>query len=731
VSLRLASRLAGKLLLVLASLRATPVLAAGVVGSGTPESCTEAALDAALAGGGVVTFDCGAEPVTITVTSTKVIVQDTTIDGGGFITISGGDAVGVLDVPKDATLELRSLTIADGRREAGSYDGGAVRNEGIVTVHNCGFVRNYAGWGGAISNLGTLTIAGCVFSENRAAGGSITSSSGGAIVNFGTVTVSSSTFSANSAEYGGAIHNVIEPATITVSNCTLSGNSARFGGDAIGNGGSVTLMNTIINEINGPSESNCDNYTPVTDGGHNLQWPGMSCGTTIPSRDPLLDPNGLQDNGGPTQTIALLPGSPAINAGDPEVCADPPVNGLDQRGYVRPGRGSANCSIGAYEYNSPGPPMGCAGDCDGDGEVTIEELIILVNIALGNAAVTACTAGDTDGDGTIAIDEIIRAVNAALSGCPPLPWQPGPFGVGYRRLTLTKESVTVPGQQRALGTWIWYPADPVTASLKRRPAGSPNVPFMPGLTQVPLLVFSHGSCGLNTASLFLTTVLASHGFVVAAPSHPGNVLGEPTCATAEAKEDSYANRPADISFVIDSLLVESETPGAFFHDTIDAARIGVMGHSFGGVTTLLVSALDERVIAGLALAPGISGIPSRPEEIPIDEIPRIRIPMIIQGGGLDTLAPFETLARRAYELLGPPRYLVNILGIGHFGFSNECVAPFDPCGQPGTLTQDEAHRVVLRYAVPFFLRWVAGEHRFDVYLSPAPGVVFTADTGAR
>ena len=53
--------------------------------------------------------------------------------------------------------------------------------------------------------------------------------------------------------------------------------------------------------------------------------------------DPLLDPAGLKDNGGPTQTIALLPGSPAINAGDPDVCANPPVNGVDQRGYARPG----------------------------------------------------------------------------------------------------------------------------------------------------------------------------------------------------------------------------------------------------------------------------------------------------------------------------------------------------------------------------------------------------------
>ena len=77
--------------------------------------------------------------------------------------------------------------------------------------------------------------------------------------------------------------------------------------------------------------------SPISDRGHNLQWPGTDCGVTIPSADPRLDPEGLKDNGGPTQTLALLPGSPAIDAADPDLCADPPVDRVDQRGYVRPG----------------------------------------------------------------------------------------------------------------------------------------------------------------------------------------------------------------------------------------------------------------------------------------------------------------------------------------------------------------------------------------------------------
>jgi hypothetical protein len=75
------------------------------------------------------------------------------------------------------------------------------------------------------------------------------------------------------------------------------------------------------------------------------------------------------ENGGPPggrAIAALQADSPAINAGDESVCAEPPVNDLDQRGYVRPGAGHAQCSIGAYEADAT-PPQVCTGDCDGTG----------------------------------------------------------------------------------------------------------------------------------------------------------------------------------------------------------------------------------------------------------------------------------------------------------------------------------------------------------------------------
>jgi hypothetical protein len=62
--------------------------------------------------------------------------------------------------------------------------------------------------------------------------------------------------------------------------------------------------------------------------------------------------------------------------------------------------------------------LACGGDCDGNDFVDISDLIVAVNIALGNTPATACSAADADGDGSVAISELIAAVNAALQGCP-------------------------------------------------------------------------------------------------------------------------------------------------------------------------------------------------------------------------------------------------------------------------------------------------------------------------
>src|SRR5437763_1953306 len=92
-----AAGLIASLLLSLVAFAPPAVFAAGVVGDGTPGSCTDAALTSALSGGGLVTFNCGPSPVTIVI-SEKTISDDTTIDGGGLVTLSGNDTNRLFDL---------------------------------------------------------------------------------------------------------------------------------------------------------------------------------------------------------------------------------------------------------------------------------------------------------------------------------------------------------------------------------------------------------------------------------------------------------------------------------------------------------------------------------------------------------------------------------------------------------------------------------------------------------
>jgi sugar lactone lactonase YvrE len=78
-------------------------------------------------------------------------------------------------------------------------------------------------------------------------------------------------------------------------------------------------------------------------------------------------------------------------------------------------------------------PAPCAGDCDHSGQITVDELVILINIALGNASLSLCTTGDVNGDGQITIDEILAAVDDILAGCSATPIPSAQVPLGERK----------------------------------------------------------------------------------------------------------------------------------------------------------------------------------------------------------------------------------------------------------------------------------------------------------
>jgi predicted dienelactone hydrolase len=319
-------------------------------------------------------------------------------------------------------------------------------------------------------------------------------------------------------------------------------------------------------------------------------------------------------------------------------------------------------------------------------------------------------AGDVNADGRANAADVAGTLLGMQS-----PTQLGPYGSGLRRYTLTKQSATMPDEDRVLKTDVWYPAPPGTWTTDERPGGRFNAPLAAGLHNLPLVLFSHGSCGFLEQSIFLMRRLASWGFVVASPPHPGNTTSEfTTCETPEEIQDSFVNRPADIIFVLDQLLAQNDDPTSFLYKIIDPTRIGMSGHSFGGLTTLRVLARDPRFVAGLALAPVAQGIES--------EVESITMPLMIQVGTLDDLL---SDGRLGYSLVKGPRYRVEIERGTHSPFSDFCLE----CSAE-TLTTDEMHLYSLRYALPFLLRYVAGDHAFDAFLSQAatpPGAVFFSD----
>lgn len=324
------------------SLAMTGAWAAGVVGTGTAVSCTEAALDTALTGGGSVTFNCGAVPTTITITTNKSITVATTVDGGNLITLDGGNSIRLFTVTGGG-LTVQNITLANGHDTVALAGGAAITMSAPVTITDStlsGHQTSNAGCPAIVVSGTTLTVTRSTITGNVNSAPAL----GTAICanNTSTVTITNSTITGNT---GGAFDT---SGTATITNSTIASNDPTGAGNSGGIttfGGTIVLNNTIISGNSGTGQCALVVGGTITDGGGNLQFPDNTCGLTIPVGNPLL--GALASNGGPTQTMALGAGSPAI---DNAVSANCPPT--DQRGTARTdgdGDGIVVCDIGAFE----------------------------------------------------------------------------------------------------------------------------------------------------------------------------------------------------------------------------------------------------------------------------------------------------------------------------------------------------------------------------------------------
>ncbi len=429
---------------------------------------------------------------------------------------------------------------------AGAVTNGWAGDGGTMTITDSTFTDNSGNQGAIAVGSGTVTIAGSTFTSNSGHGGAIdvadaatscgacgpsgtvhvtgstftgnsgTDTNGGAIDNgsaggSGIVTVSNSTFTGNSVysgQSGGAIAN--EGGTMTVTDSTLSGNAAGSGGqgDNIYNTATLNLGTTIV--ANPGADGNCSLGT-FTDLGYNLA-DDTSCGLSgtgdLSDTPAGLDPTGLQRNGGPTQTIALEPGSLAIDAvTGPSLCP-----ATDQRGYRR----QTPCDIGAYDTDAdPATPT----------TPTISNLPASGTYGGGFTAVVS-----TNGDGTTSVTSSTPSVCTvsgfsvsyiAVGTCTLTPHVTA--GTVYRAASGSPVSVAVgppaPTTPAIVITGSALPTSsgPVTYTVTvtgsgATPTGSVAVSDnQGGSCSIPILSAGSGRCAIDeSASLSPYTVTAGY-----------------------------------------------------------------------------------------------------------------------------------------------------------------------------------------------------------------------------
>ncbi|NOT03338.1 MAG: sortase [Anaerolineales bacterium] len=268
------------------------------------------------------------------------------IHNGGTLTVMNSTFFGNQGFSGGGIYNWGTLTVTNSSfssNQAYPSNGGGIRNSGNLTVTNSTFSSNQADtYGGGIQN-GGIHDGGTLHVQNSTFSGNYAKSSGGGISNwFGTLTVKNSTFSGNRAPHGGGIYNYSYMGTVSATNSTFSGNQASVGGGIFG---IATLSNTIV--ANSVSGGDCSpgGTSSITAEAYNFDTDG-SCGNATQKTIAEINLGQLADNGGPTQTMALLSGSHAIDVGNAAICLG--IGNVDQRGVNRPQ--GAGCDIGAYEF---------------------------------------------------------------------------------------------------------------------------------------------------------------------------------------------------------------------------------------------------------------------------------------------------------------------------------------------------------------------------------------------
>jgi dienelactone hydrolase len=297
--------------------------------------------------------------------------------------------------------------------------------------------------------------------------------------------------------------------------------------------------------------------------------------------------------------------------------------------------------------------------------------------SMRSATAAGSTAAPAGADGSTSAP-VAPGADAAPTG-PSAFTQPGPYPVGTLELEAPNGPITV-----------WYPAEPgseaghdkATYDLRTYlpPADQGKVPddaaapyamdayadlpaARPEGQPFPLVLFSHGFCGYRQQSSFLTTTIASWGFVVAAPEHTARDLtsclkGTIGQGSSTDVEDLKAAIP-----IMEAENLEEEGPLA---TVVDTTRVAVVGHSAGGSAAIQMSA-DPHVTTYVALAAGGGNPPAAK-------------PGLYVAGDADVIAPAASIEQWWTSSVPSPKQLAVLGGVTHLGFMDLCTIAADQGG---------------------------------------------------
>lgn len=384
-------------------------------------------------------------------------------------------------------------------------------------------------------------------------------------------------------------------------------------------------------------------------------------------------------------------------------------------------------------------------------------------IAAASALVLVAALAACGSDAKIS-NESKAAAKTEAKDAGPAPDQPGPFAVG-------RETVTVKDPQRPerdLTVDVWYPAD------KSRVEGATPVKYLviPGVevpsraafsglpvsTQgpFPLVMYSHGYGGLRFISSFLTETLASHGFVVVAPDHTGNTAIDAVTGQIAKRAQNELNRVGDVRATLDDALARNANSGDLLYQSIDPEKIGIMGHSLGGMTSI-IGTVGHGGLPGYPKIKAIVGLAAYTKNIPLAELQKVKVPTMLISGTLDTTAKLKPNTVRTWNAIpARPLYRVDLVKGAHQSFSDICyyleIAPTiknvpqvivdtvtesgkGGC-QPGQLPWRKANSLTELYTISFFLDQLAGKSAYTAYLTPEyastePSVEFSVKTASK